>query len=389
MLRRSAFTAVMLFALVPSLCCAGVGEWVTNKATRSVQLTDSGRGTTGQFSPDGRSVAFLELVKHFTPEGKHYFRARVHLWDGVTDRLLAELPSGDPLEQPVAPDYYLSGSGAGGTWLQSGNYLWVRPHLIRVADGAMTKAGREGGWFVLNDEWTLSREDAQSLKRVVHGRRLSSSGARWLQPDEIPAVVPRHSENWGHGRFSVSPVDPGRALYIGFDRHFDGCACTTGAQRTYLGVADLQTGRLRRLTHGEGHRVAPMHARWSPDGKWIAYYRQALTRGTESAASRELRVVRPDGSGDHVLAAGCAGGSYPWFSADSILVPLGASSPPGKPLSPIQLAIAHVPDGPLTVITKGPHRHTVCDIDGRRLLVCERELWGYGARGDMYLIEPL
>lgn len=394
MLGRSAFTAIVVFALAPSFCVAGAGEWVTNKATRSIQLTESSRGIDGQFSPDGRSVAFLELVKQFTPEAKHYFRARVHVWDGVTDRVVATVPPDKPWERPMPPDHYVSGSGSDVTWFPSARYLWVRPHLVRLADGDVTKAGREGDWFVLNDAWTLSREDQTTLKYIVHGRRLLGSEdintGTWIPNDGLPAVVPRHSQDWTYARFRASPVDRTRALYIGFDRHFDGCACTRGAQRTYLGVANMETGTLVRLTHGEQHRIPEWSAKWSPDGKWIAYYRTELTTGIASPKWRHLHVVRADdASVDWWVAGNCTSHPYYWLSPTEMLVPLGCGDEPDKPLCPIHLATVEIPRGPLTTITAGPYRHSVCDIRGRRFLVCERDLSGQESQGNLYVIEPL
>jgi Tol biopolymer transport system component len=58
----------------------------------------------------------------------------------------------------------------------------------------------------------------------------------------------------------------------------------------HLFVLDVQTGHATRVTYGPGVRG---NARWSPDGKRIAYL-----------AGSELRIVNADGSGERALANG-------------------------------------------------------------------------------------
>ena len=390
MLRRSVFTAIALVSLMPALCVAGVGEWVTNKATRSLQLTESGRGTHGQFSPDGRSVAFLELVKHFTPEGKHYFRARVHLWDGVTDRVLAELPSADPVARLRDPDHYVHDVVL--RWLPSGGYIWASPHLIRVADGATTKAGKEGRWFVLNSAWPLGRWDGIALNSLVRKRgsqRFPESYGARMADSQIPPAVARESANWRHLEFRRSPADRNLALYLGYDKHFAGCGCCAGGQRTYLGIAHLDTGRLQRVTYGRLHHVPAWSTQWSPDGKWISYHRDGLSSGEGAATWHDLYIARADGSGDRRLVAGCADCPYDWLSPRMMLVPVGRDTAWREPLAAVQLALVSVPGGQRMIITEGPYRHEVCDTHGERVLVCERELASEWSRGNLHVIEPL
>jgi tricorn protease len=62
-------------------------------------------------------------------------------------------------------------------------------------------------------------------------------------------------------------------------------------------VSALGDGTPRRLTNSAEDENTP---RFSPDGKWIAYYR----------GQRELRLVQPDGQGDRLLAEADFGGRF-------------------------------------------------------------------------------
>jgi len=71
----------------------------------------------------------------------------------------------------------------------------------------------------------------------------------------------------------------------------------TGANPDLYIAPALGDGPPRRLTDSPGDENSPL---FSPDGKWIAYYR----------GQRELRLVQPDGQGDRLLAEDDFGGRF-------------------------------------------------------------------------------
>lgn len=83
---------------------------------------------------------------------------------------------------------------------------------------------------------------------------------------------------------------------IVFDGNPDAADDATEAQRSYINVVDVASGRLQRLTPTAGFWNLP---RVSPDGRWIAY---AGYRASSAAFPvRELRVMATDGSDDRLL----------------------------------------------------------------------------------------
>ncbi len=368
--------------LTSSLAAAKTGTVIETAATHSVQLTDDGRSISGAFSPDGSQVAYLSLVKHFTPEGAYYFSGRVRIWDGALTRTVAVLPDSKPRTEverwSSSPPY-----GAP-NWLPSSDYLLLSSNLIRLADGAQTRIGKHKRWFVMNDAWELPKADALALNDRVHGRGWRAGKMR---PDDLPACVPRESEDWVYGDLWRSPSDPNQALYIGSDKHFDGCCCTLGRRKNYLGVVNLSTGKLRRLTHGSTYRIDRWRTEWSPDGKWISYVRQSFHDIDTPLRWSHLHVVRPDGTTNRRLVRDVYG-EYSWVSPTRIVAAIGRAFSCDKPPSPQQLSLVDVTTGHVRRLTKGNLQHSLCDVHGDRYLVLERELSWSNCIGNLYVIRP-
>lgn len=109
-------------------------------------------------------------------------------------------------------------------------------------------------------------------------------------------------------------------------------------------VADL-SGGVTAVAARPGR--AEMFPAWSPDGEWIVY--QLLDTGGGFFTTAELRVVRPDGTDDHVLHGGG-----------------------GIDLSPVWS-----PDGSWVAFACWKPRHAICFVrpDGRGLFRAPIEVW--------------
>ncbi len=93
-------------------------------------------------------------------------------------------------------------------------------------------------------------------------------------------------------------------------------------------ISALGDGTPRRLTDSAEDENTP---RFSPDGKWIAYYR----------GQRQLRVVQPDGQGDRLLAEGDFGGRFAddfVWSPDGKFIAVAASRNANQDLFAVELA---------------------------------------------------
>ncbi len=75
----------------------------------------------------------------------------------------------------------------------------------------------------------------------------------------------------------------------------------SGSQQLYIMNAD-GTGQ-HRISFGGGWYADPA---WSPDGQWIAYTRRIPGVGTR------VGIIKPDGTGEHLLSAGPADESPDW-----------------------------------------------------------------------------
>jgi TolB protein len=88
----------------------------------------------------------------------------------------------------------------------------------------------------------------------------------------------------------------------------DGTRIVVSLLNDGLSVVDTATGATQQLTTN----VVSGPPHWSPDGAWIAYVGRAPAPGPERP-SPALRLVRPDGSDDHVLVRNFdAGRSVAW-----------------------------------------------------------------------------
>ena len=373
--------ALIGFALLGCLATAGA------RSTDTIQITNDGRSIDGAFSPDGSKVAYLSLGKRFAPDGKYYFSGRVRLWDGESSRTLAAL--GD--SKPTSDSPYRLWAPFGSThWLTSGDYILQGRRPIRVADGACTRVGTWGDWFVMNDGWELAAADEAEVNGAVHCRPLNPVKSRTdehIRPDQLPDCVPLESDDWGYGHFRRSPRNPDQALYSGHDKHFFGCVCSAGRHKRYLGVADLLTGRLRRLTWGTNYYLDPYKVRWSPDGSMIAYLRQSFHDIDTPITWSTLHVIRPDGSGDRCLAHNVSG--YYWVSPTEMVALIGLGKASGYWQPQRQLSVVDLRTGRVRRITKGNFTHGLCDVHDDRYLVLERPVGGSRCQGNLYVIRPV
>ncbi|MGD8238288.1 MAG: hypothetical protein PVH68_07050 [Armatimonadota bacterium] len=354
----------------------------------TVQITDDGRSVEGTISPDGSKVAFVRFVKHYTADGKYYFSGRVCLWDGESTEVLAKLPGGKPTSEKE-PDGGTAPS-ARACWTDSGRYILAGRRanrtLIRVADGARTRVGKHNDWFVMNAAWKLAKSDAGDINRIVHGkqpRRKWYWQGEQLESEDAPASVPRESEDWAYGDLRVSPTDARTALYVAEEKPWDGCCCMSALRNCHLGVADLPTGRLRRLTWGRNYRVERVN--WSGDGEAIVYLRRSFYEPGVPVRWSDLYVVRPDGTGRRRLAREVAG--YCWISPTRLVAEIGLER--DRPTRQ-QLCIIDVRTGQVRWLTGGRYRHELADVRGDHYLVVEKPVGGNQCQGNLYLMhKPL
>lgn len=105
-----------------------------------------------------------------------------------------------------------------------------------------------------------------------------------------PVQITTTTEAWEFSTPSLSP-DGSELAYM---------AAASGSSQATLTVRNLASGSVRQLPP-----IGAAAPRWSPTGEWILY-------STYGAFSPTLNVIRPDGTGDHVLAAGgyFPGGSW-------------------------------------------------------------------------------
>ena len=359
---------------------------------KSIRITDGGWVGSGSFSPDGSKVAYVKLTKHFNSDGRYYFGAEVRIWDGKTSHTVTKLPDGKAGTDRVSIPSY------GVYWLSGDDYLlatgWM---LIRISDGKYTKVGKSKTWFVMNDDWKIPKADAIRLNDIVHGRNIV-----WLAKNQRTPTweslhrgwklgplgkAPKESKDWYYN-YCRSPKDPNKAFYIAEDKHFDGCCCTQGEQKTYLGIADLRTGKMRRLTWGDMH--ISFDARCTPDGRYILYKPASLPR-KKSGPHGVLHIMRSDGSGDRGLIRNVV--RYDFLSPSKLLAITTDSHVFRRTEDyfvpyPEQLTMADFPSGRARQITKGSFVHQLCDTHGSKYLVAERPLGEKNyLQGNLYILE--
>lgn len=355
----------------------------------ALQVTDEGRSVKGALSADGSQVAYVRVEKHFTPEGRYYFSGRLYIWDGQDSRILANLPTGEPTVGDPSPE---SGPAGIPAWLPSGDYIvlahWRGSTLFRIADGARTRVGRHKGWFVMNQAWDLSKTDALALNDLVHRRGTRSFQTQpgsQIALEDLPPRVLTESENWAYKHFWRSPADPNQALYLAADKHFQGCCCTAGRKKHYIGLVDLRNGQRRRLTQDTTHQIS--HGTWAPDGRRIAYLRTSFHDIDTPVTWSKLHVICPDGTGDRALIDDVR--RRYWVSQTRLVVGTG---PPlvvelGRS-QPRQLSEVDVLTGKVCRLTKGYFYHELCDVDDRNYLVLQRPVGGSEFQGNLWIFRP-
>jgi len=386
-----ALGVILLVTVTGVGCCTA--QWQRGEATQWLRLTSDGRSVTGEFSPDYTSVAIVSLQPATTAAGDLYYERSLNLWVDGSIRNIAGLPDSDAdhgFVSPPAPRL---------RWLPSGRHLLLREYadsgrehlwLVRTSDGARTTVGRVKRWFVLNNDWELPNQDAVALRDMLHPSHTHES--RDIEFADLPASVPHQSEDWTYLQFRRSPSDHDLAMYVAHERDFDGCSCTMYLCRRYLGVVDLRSGRMRRLTWGDDHTIR--HPTWTPDGSALVYQRDRYEKGEHGSsklAGSDLHVIRRDGTGDRHVLADVA--YYGWRDDGRVLVSVGPNAAPDddgwRPRYPRQLGFLDIHTGRVQWLTKGPFVHEILEEHDGIFLVREIPVGEDISRGDLYLIRPL
>ncbi len=152
-------------------------------------------------------------------------------------------------------------------------------HAVAIEAPAETKENRV--FFVENDpvsEFRLS-PDGKKIAAVVRGDIFVMSREGGYARNITQTPWRERDMDWdkeSKNLVYVSDIDANPDLHI---------------------VSALGDDKPRRLTHSEDDELAP---RFSPDGKWIAYYR----------GKRQIRLVQPDGKEDRLLLEDDFGGRF-------------------------------------------------------------------------------
>ena len=145
----------------------------------------------------------------------------------------------------------------------------------------------------------------------------------------------------------------------------------------------------------EAHLIAAggyaEHPKWSPDGRWVAYQVQNAfgTGGGRDDTTYELWIVRPDGSGDRPLDASAEnassqpfignGNGWAW-SPDGKRIAFVYNADPDADLEKHVVAVLNIATGDKRVLTSGSY--PVWSPDGKSLVVTDRcRLWLVPAKG--------
>jgi TolB protein len=100
----------------------------------------------------------------------------------------------------------------------------------------------------------------------------------------------------------------------------DGTQLVVDSPNGGLSVVDTSTGDARTLTTGN---LNILRAQWSPDGAWIAYV-------DDEVPPAVIRLVRPDGSDDHVVVRNFSSDSGFAWSPDGTRIALRETASPGR-----------------------------------------------------------
>lgn len=208
--------------------------------------------------------------------------------------------------------------------------LWAWNPSRPGVDGIYSRAA-QGGTLgrITRAPWGLLQ---QPLAYSPDGARLLFAQARPGGRGGSLAVVGAN----GTGRIRLTP--PGTTSWccelgapggfgpggrIAFAAFAPGAPGRAGASAVY--VADAGGARPRRITPTLAWATA---ARWSPDGRWIAF-----DQADRPGGAHDLFLVHPSGSGLHVIptAAGGRGSCCPQWAADSRSLVYAAGPPSRDP----------------------------------------------------------
>lgn len=184
------------------------------------------------------------------------------------------------------------------------------------------------------------------------GKRIAVTG---LNPSDITTfgILPDGNETPSEGnvdwsRLDIRDVDGGHPVSYGnvsldqFSLHAETGWSPDGTRiaipysdqgTTGIGIADLTSGRVTRLT-GDGGA----YPRWSPDGSQIAFIRAG-----------NVYIIRPDGSGERMISGDGTADALSWNPAGTRLAystedMIGIVDPDGTNLTPL----ANVQPGPIS-----------------------------------------
>jgi TolB protein len=224
-------------------------------ATRAkdVRLTKPRRNVQPTWSPDGRRFAFMNFGFLFVQDA----RGRGHQIAG-DDNHVDQSPAWSPDGRRIA-----FVAGAHGSRLMT-----IRP------DGKVVRALTPGG-FDLNPAWSPDGGLVafEAVDQVLHRSAIyvidSKGGGRRL------LVENASDPSWSPDGRSIAFV---RQLTV--------------RQRNLFVIGTDGAGE-RQLTAGAGYDTQPA---WSPDGTRIAF-----TRGAPEQTDTDIAVVRPDGTGMHIV----------------------------------------------------------------------------------------
>ena len=277
-----------------------------------------------QLSPDGTRVVFV--VAKLDPESKKYPR---NLW-------MVSAAGGDA--RPLTFD---SGASMGPRWSPDGRTVAFLSDRVRATQKTEKEKGTKQIWLL-----PMDGGEARRLTQVeggVHGIEWSpdSQSLLFLSP-ETPGKEEKHLREQGE----IRVVD-------GFDKMHQ------------IWVVDGESGQCRQLTRDRSSKAA---ARWSPNGRWIAFEqrRNATCNHTYMSA---LWVLNAQGRKKRKLSQERSCDTCPRWSPDGSQIAFLHRGAPGYGLVD-ELAVCRVKGNAMRVLTAKLDR-SVLDpqwaADGRRI----------------------
>lgn len=382
---RSPRTVLIVVCVLMTTTGAFALEWTRGRSTEYARLAEDGSGVQAAFSPDGRSLAIVcyddSDSEPFVPRTDHKLLLRVWSQDSLCHRLvLPSAPSERPAYGPTLTEVH---------WLPDGRFLCLvnakapgqHCRLVRVRDGAWTTAGCSGDWFVVNDDWGLTDREAGSLHDLLVGAEHDSLTGP-------PPGVPSESENWWYEDFVRSPADRHIARYTGWRKDTGYCCCEKDMMPRYLGIIDLASGKMRRLTWGSDHTI--WQPTWSPAGAALAHLRCPYGRdeqGRTILSGSDLHIIRSDGTGDRHLIADVY--DYEWLQDGRLAASVADDLFESEDIGPQQIALVDPESGEVEWLTSGPFVHTLIAENGDVFLVSARPVQDDDPGWGLYLIRPL